>query len=106
MSLMTYNKTTREWEKQSSLIAEGIKLTDIEGRFKSDHVNGALIELADSIKDIKSDVKYIYENGTIGGGGGGGDATEGGSSGGAVIVVTFGKPKQFSFCSFFKNSFN
>ena len=72
MSLMTYNKTTREWEKQSSLIAEGIKLTDIEGKFKSDHVNGALIELADSIKDIKNDVKYIYENGTIGGGGGGG----------------------------------
>jgi len=81
MSIKIFNQETQQWEKNSSIIANAIKVVDLEGNFQAEDVNGVLKEIATSIKTIKEDVKYIYENGTIGGGGGGG-------GGASVPVVT------------------
>ncbi|AEO93612.1 gp353 [Bacillus phage G] len=75
MSIKIYNPKTGKWEKNASIIANSIKVIDLPGNFESEDVDGALNELADKIKDMKNDIKYIYENGTIGGGGNGGAST-------------------------------
>lgn len=81
MSIKIYNPETQQWEKSATIIANGIKVVDLAGNFEAEDVGGALDELAGSIKTLKADVKYIYENGTIGGGSGGG-------GGASVPVVT------------------
>lgn len=75
MSLKIFNKETGQWEVKASTVANGIKIVDLEGNFESEDVNGALNEISTSLKTLKNDVKYIYENGTIGGGSGGGGAS-------------------------------
>lgn len=87
MSIKIFNKETNQWEKQSSMVAGSIKVLDTNGKFKDENsdVERCLSELKDDIGDLKDDVKYIYENGTIGGGSGGG--------GGSVLpVVTISSP--------------
>lgn len=76
MSIRVYNNNTQKWEKQATMIASSLKVNDIPGNYVSDNVEDCFQEINKDIVQIKSDVKYIYENGTIGGGGSGG----GGSS--------------------------
>ena len=76
MSLKIYNNENKKWEKISSLLSSSIKVLDAEGKYNSENVEGCLNEIATDISTMKNDIKYIYENGTIGGGSGGG----GGSS--------------------------
>ncbi len=72
MSIKTYNEETKRWEQQSSLHASSIKVRDTLGNFKSEikTVENCLEETQETITNLKKDIKYIYENGTIGGGGG------------------------------------
>lgn len=72
MSLKIYNNENGKWEKSSSLISPSIKVLDTEGKYTSENVEGCLNEIAKDISTMKNDIKYIYENGTIGGGTGGG----------------------------------
>ncbi len=72
MSIKIYNPEDEKWDKIATLLAKGIEVTDLEGNYESTDIDGCLTEIANNLKQIKSDVKYIYENGTIGGGGGGG----------------------------------
>ena len=76
MSLKIYNKENNKWEKAGSLLASSMKVIDTKGHFESENVEGCLDEIATDMNLVKKDLKYIYENGTMGGGGGGG----GGSS--------------------------
>lgn len=75
MSIKIFNTESGKWEKIATTSAKGVKVTDLEGNYESTDVDGCLKEVADTIKQVKSDIRYIYENGTIGGGGGGGVAT-------------------------------
>ena len=84
-STKKFNKETGEWEVFGSTDAIDIKLTDLQGNFTSDNVEGALreassklSELSDSMKTHKStlmqhseDIEWLKEHG---GGGGGGTA--------------------------------
>ncbi|MGL5719140.1 CotH kinase family protein [Cetobacterium sp.] len=74
MAINIYNKKTGKWEKNSSTLASGIKVIDVPGNFEdpSKNVEQCLNEIKENIAKVKEDIKYIYENGTIGGGGGGG----------------------------------
>ena len=74
MSIRIYNQITKRWELQTSLHAKSISVSDLEGNFKNKkkNVEECFNEMANEIKTLKKDIKYIYENGTIGGGGGGG----------------------------------
>jgi hypothetical protein len=72
MSIKFFNEETQKWEKKSSMLANNLQFEDVEGNYDSENVGGAFKEIAANIQKIKSDVKYIYENGTIGGGSGGG----------------------------------
>lgn len=74
MSVKIYNYETKQWETQQSNLASGIRVINAEGKFESTNVEGCLNELAASTNKLKSDVQYIYENGTLGGGGGGGSS--------------------------------
>ena len=56
----------------SSGKATQISVTDSDELFESEDVEGALTELAYSIKDIKSEFDHHIENHPSGGGGGGG----------------------------------
>ena len=76
MSLKIFNKENNKWEKASSMLASSMKVLDIANNFDRENIEGCLAEIAEDISKIEKDVKYIYENGTIGGGSGGG----GGSS--------------------------
>ena len=76
MSTKIFNHETGRWEVQQSNLASGIRVVDAEGRFENKNVEGCLNELATSTDKLKEDVKYIYENGTLGGGGGGGGASK------------------------------
>lgn len=86
MSIKIYDTQTGQWIKGGSALASSINIIDLEGNFQSNNVNEALRELATSITKLKSDVKYIYENGTIGGGSGGGGA--------ATPIVTIDGDKE------------
>lgn len=74
MSIRIYNNKTKRWEVQTSLHASSIAVRDVDGNFSesSISVEDCLKETKEELKTIKKDIKYIYENGTIGGGGGGG----------------------------------
>lgn len=74
MSVNIYNPITGKWEQTSSRLAGQIKVLDIDGNYESENVEGCLKELKTELIDVKNDIKYIYENGTIGGGGGGGSS--------------------------------
>ena len=75
MSLKIYNKENKQWEKASTMLSSSMKVLDLAGNYESENVEGCLTEIADSITKMENDIKYIYENGTIGGGGGGGGAS-------------------------------
>lgn len=81
MSLKVYNNKTKAWEKQSSMLATSIQVLDVDNSFEVEKtsVENCFKEVKGNISDLKNDVKYIYENGTIGGGGG--------SGGGSVLPV-------------------
>ncbi|MGL5716505.1 MAG: CotH kinase family protein [Cetobacterium sp.] len=73
MGLRYFNKETQQWEEESTTLAPGIKVMDVEGNFETgENVENCLKELKENIVKVKEDIKYIMENGTIGGGGGGG----------------------------------
>lgn len=74
MAVNIYNPVTGKWEKNSSSLASGIKVLDVPGHFVDPNMNveKCLTELKENIAKANEDIKYIYENGTIGGGGGGG----------------------------------
>ena len=76
MSIRIWNEKTKRWEVQTSLHATGIAVRDITGNFKNQPktVESCLEETQITIANMKKDIKYIYENGTIGGGGSGGSA--------------------------------
>ena len=85
-STKKFNKETGEWEVFGSTDAIDIKLTDLQGNFTSDNVEGALreassklSEISNSVKNHKAtlmqhseDIEWLKEHG--GGGGGGGTA--------------------------------
>ena len=74
MSIRIYNENTKRWELQTSLNANNIVVRDTLGNFNSPNktVESCLEETQATLDTIKKDIKYIYENGTIGGGSGGG----------------------------------
>lgn len=74
MGIRIWNKKTQRWELQTSLHATSISVRDTAGNFTGETktVESCLAETQNQINTIKKDIKYIYENGTIGGGGGGG----------------------------------
>lgn len=74
MAMRVWNDKTKRWEIQTTTHANKIKVRDILGNFKNSPktVESCLEETQKTIKNIKNDIKYIYENGTIGGGGSGG----------------------------------
>lgn len=74
MGIRIYNPKTQRWELQTSLHATSIAVRDTEGNFKEENnsVEDCLKEVKQDIGVLKKDIKYIYENGTIGGGSGGG----------------------------------
>lgn len=74
MSLKIFNEITGKWEKASSLLASSIKVLDTNTNYENENVESCLEEIANKMDVIKNDVKYIYENGTIGGGSGGGSS--------------------------------
>lgn len=77
MGMKYYNPLTKQWETVATKKAEGVSIADTKGYFnknKIKNVENCLEETMEIITDIKKDVKYIYENGTIGGGGGGGSS--------------------------------
>lgn len=76
MAVKIYNPVTGEWEKSSTMLAGGIKVADVQDNFDSENIEGCLEELAGDIAKVEKDIKYIYENGTIGGGSGGGSVTD------------------------------
>lgn len=75
MSLKIFNKENNKWEKASSMLASSIKVIDTNSNYENENVEGCLTEIAENMSTMKKDIKYIYENGTIGGGTGGGGAT-------------------------------
>ena len=83
MAIKTYNKKTKKWEPNSSMIAKNIKVLDLDNKYKSKNVEDCLSEVKDGMSKMKEDITYIYENGTIGGGSGGS-----GGGGAAVPVIT------------------
>ena len=76
MGIRIWNEQTQRWELQTSLHATSIAVRDTFGNFKNEpkSVESCLEETQQTINNIKKDIKYIYENGTIGGGGTGGGA--------------------------------
>lgn len=87
MSIKVFDKETQQWKKHSTTMASSVKTLDTQGKFKDENSNveRSLSELKDNISDLEDDVKYIYENGTIGG--------SGGPPGGGVLpVVTITSP--------------
>lgn len=76
MGIRIWNEQTEHWELQTSLHATSIAVRDPFGNFKNTPktVESCLEETQQTINNLKKDIKYIYENGTIGGGGGGGGA--------------------------------
>ena len=72
MSIKYYDKETGKWVISSSNLAVGTRVIDAEGYYESDNVEGCLKEIGKDLTQLKEDVEYINENGTIGGGGGGG----------------------------------
>lgn len=74
MGIRIWNEQTKRWELQTSLHASSIAVRDTLGNFKNSpkSVESCLEETQNTINNMKKDIKYIYENGTIGGGGGGG----------------------------------
>lgn len=84
MSINIYNKELGRWEKASSVLAASSKVLDMNGFYDSENVEGCLKEVGEDLVNIKKDVKYIYENGTMGGGGG-----PGGPGYAPVIECTF-----------------
>lgn len=87
MSIKVWNEVSKRWESQSTLLASSLKMIDANGNFISKDAEGCIQENATKIKKIESDVKYIYENGTIGGGGSGG--------GGSMPSVTVDGEDQY-----------
>lgn len=85
MSIKIYNDLTNIWEKQSSMMAASTRVVDVKAKFKKENTNveACLEEVKDDVNDLVKDVKFIYENGTIGGGGGG----NGGSSLPVVTII-------------------
>lgn len=75
MSLKIYNTTTGLWEKSTTLLASGIKVTDLEGKYESATVNGCLVEIDDKFLVMKDAVQYIRDHAGSGGGGGGGGSS-------------------------------
>lgn len=75
MSFKIFDEDSGQWKRMSSVQAGGIKVLNTSGKFNSTNVEGCLDELMDNIKRIDQNVKYIYDNGTIGGGGGGGGSS-------------------------------
>lgn len=63
-----YNPETGEWEKVSSTLASTTKVVDADGHFNGENVEECLSEIAKNIGTMKKDIKYIYQNGTLGGG--------------------------------------
>ena len=63
-----------DWECQSTRKASGILVLDTDGNYESENVEDSLSEIAEQVKKINNESKYIIENGTIGGGGGGGSS--------------------------------
>ena len=96
-STKKFNKETGKWEVFGSTDAIDIKLTDLQGNFTSDNVEGALreassklSELTDSIANQKevisqhsNDIEWLKMYGGGGSGGGGGTAAP-------TITSTFG----------------
>lgn len=75
MSIKKFNHVTGEWEKCSTMLAGSIKVVDPEENFESQNAEGCLRELKKDLKKAEQDIKYIYQNGTIGGGSGGGTSS-------------------------------
>lgn len=72
MAIKRFNPETNTWEKVATKLAKSVQVLDSEGNFEQTNVEDCLVEIKSDINELKKDVKYIYNNGTIGGGGGGG----------------------------------
>lgn len=73
MNLKKYNEQTKTWDIIASGNASGVAVTDphfvSSGVQKS--VNDTLVEIDNKIEQLKRNLSWVVQNGTIGGGGGG-----------------------------------
>lgn len=76
-----YNEETKKWEIVATNNAKGISVSN--SNVKAEDVDETITELSNKYEDLKKNVAWIYENGTIGGGGGGG----GGTASGEIQVI-------------------
>lgn len=77
MKFRVYNPVTKKWEILASPLPGDLIATNTEGYKPNEDgsplsIQDCLTQNRTDINTLKRDVKYIYENGTIGGGGGGG----------------------------------
>lgn len=84
MSIKAYNKDKQKFVKIASNQSSDIAVNKSD--FVSDNVDDALSEIKRQINNLRSNVAWIYNNGTIGGGGGGGSTD---SASGSIIVDNF-----------------
>lgn len=80
MAIKIHDNDTNTWKSVGTNLASEVRVLGLNGKYKGENVEECFVEVSDEMQKIKDDVKYIYENGTIGGGSGGG--------GSSVPVVT------------------
>lgn len=92
MAIKIWNPQTGKWDIETTRVAKEIEVFDKDNRFNctddelgNKNVESCLSEMKKNINNLEKDVKYIYENGTMGGGGGG-------TGGSALPVVTIIEP--------------
>ena len=85
MAVKAFNKEKDSFVKIASLQSNDIVVDNAE--FVSNNVDGALSELKRDVKSMKSNIAWIYNNGTIGGGSGSGS----GGYTGIIQVENFDK---------------
>lgn len=74
MSIKIYDNETADWKKIGTPHALNVEVEDMGGKFSCEtkNVENCLSEIKDDLGEMKKNIDYIYENGTLGSGGGGG----------------------------------
>lgn len=73
MSIKIFDDENQSWKKVGIAHALNVEVEDMGGKFKTEtkSVENCLGELKDDVTEMKKNIDYIYQNGTIGGGNGG-----------------------------------
>ena len=74
MSMKYFDHENDQWKKIGTPHAFNVEVEDMGGKFECEekNVENCLSELKDDVVEMKKNIDYIYENGTLGGGSGGG----------------------------------